>query len=40
MSKPDHKIEKDRMKKVAKVINRLGDKYLLAKPVERKDVAR
>jgi hypothetical protein len=40
MTKLDPKIEEDRLKKVAEVIERLGDKYLLAKPVERKDVAR
>jgi hypothetical protein len=37
MAKPDPKAQKDHMKKVSKVIERLGDKYLLAKPVGRKD---
>jgi hypothetical protein len=35
MTRPDPKLEKDRLKKVAKAIDRLGDKYLLSKPVER-----
>jgi hypothetical protein len=37
MSNPDPKLEKDRLKKVAKAIDRLGDKYLLSKPMDRKD---
>ena len=36
MAPPDPKYMKDRMKKVQAVIERMGDIYCLAKPVERK----
>ena len=34
---PDSEVQKQRAIKVAEAIQTLGDKYLLAKPVERKD---
>jgi hypothetical protein len=37
MPTPDPKAQKDHMKKVAKVVAAMGDKYLLAKPIDRKD---
>jgi phage tail tape-measure protein len=37
MAKPDPKAQKDHMKKVAKIVAAMGDKYLLAKPIDRKD---
>jgi len=37
MAKPDPKAQKDHMKKVAKLVAAMGDKYLLAKPIDRKD---
>ena len=36
MAKPDPKYMKDRMKKVAAIIESMGDKYCLAKLVEKK----
>ena len=36
MPKPDPKYMKDRMKKVAAIIESMGDKYCLAKLVEKK----
>lgn len=36
MSPPDPKYMRDRMKKVTTVIASMGNKYLLATPVERK----
>lgn len=36
LSKPDPKYMKDRMKKVAAVIEKMGKSYCLAVPVERK----
>ena len=36
MPKPDPKYMKDRMKKIAKVIESMGDKYCLAIQVEKK----
>lgn len=37
MPPPDPKYMRDRMKKVTAVIASMGDKYLLAKSVERKN---
>ena len=36
MPKPDPKYMEERMKKVAEVIEQMGDKYCLAIPVEKK----
>lgn len=36
ITKPDPKHMKERMKKVAVVIDKMGDKYCLAIPVEKK----
>ena len=36
MAKPDPKYMKERMKKIAAVIAKMGDKYCLAIPVEKK----
>lgn len=36
MQKPDPKYAKERAKKVAAIITAMGDKYCLAKQVERK----
>ena len=36
MPKPDPKYMKDRMKKIATIIESMGDKYCLAIPVEKK----
>ena len=37
MPKPDAKHMKDRMKKIAVIIESMGDKYCLAIPVEKKN---
>ncbi len=37
MQKPDPKYMKDRMKKVAAIIAAMGDKYVLAKSIEKKN---